>query len=273
MKVHICAEGGINHNADMTLALSMIECAKKVQADSIKWQARTPSISVPEDQRQTIRSTPWGMMSYLEYKEKMEFSEEQWEELFWFAKRIDMPMSVSVLDVPAAERMRKFDMPYIKVPSAALPNRELLLYLRESYLCPIVISTGMSTSEQVHNAVSWLGSPIILHCTSSYPCPPEELNLNVIKTLQAEFPESRIGYSGHEVGLAPSLAAVALGATWVERHFTLDRSLWGTDQSASVEPAGLGRLIKDIRLVESALGSDLKQIQPSEIPFMKKLRG
>ena len=273
MKVHICAEAGINHNADMNIAISMIEAAWKMRVDSIKWQARTPSISVPVDQRDITRETPWGTMSYLEYKEKMEFSMEQWDELFTWANKLDVPMSVSIWDIPAAEKMRRFDMPYVKVPSAAIVNKELLLYLKDNYTCPIVLSTGMSTMSQVRDAVAWIGNPVILHCTSAYPCPPEHLNLNLIHTLQSEFPDCRIGYSGHEVGLAPSLAAVAMGATWIERHFTLDRSMWGTDQAASVEVKGFERLVKDIRLIETAMGDGKKKIEDSEIPIMRKLRG
>ena len=273
MKVHICAEAGINHNADINIALQMIEAAWKMKVDSIKWQARTPSISVPLDQRDIPRETPWGTMSYLEYKEKMEFDMDQWDELFTWADKISVPMAVSVWDIPAAEKMRRFDMPYVKVPSAAIVNLELLEYLNTEYSCPVVLSTGMSTMEQVRKAESLIDDPIILHCTSAYPCPPEQLNLNLIETLHMEFPDARIGYSGHEVGLAPSLAAVALGATWIERHFTLDRSMWGTDQAASVEVKGFERLVKDIRLIETAMGDGKKRIEDSEIPIMRKLRG
>tara|TARA_R100001594_G_scaffold12637_1_gene27910 strand:- start:206 stop:802 length:597 start_codon:yes stop_codon:yes gene_type:complete len=181
MKVHICAEAGINHNADINIALQMIEAAWKMKVDSIKWQARTPSISVPVDQRDIPRETPWGTMSYLEYKEKMEFDMDQWDELFTWADKISVPMAVSVWDIPAAEKMRRFDMPYVKVPSAAIVNLELLEYLNTEYSCPVVLSTGMSTMEQVRKAESLIDDPIILHCTSHIPAHLSSLILILLK--------------------------------------------------------------------------------------------
>jgi N-acetylneuraminate synthase len=180
---------------------------------------------------------------------------------------------VSVWDEPAVDFMEQFDTPAYKVPSASLTDLALLKYARKTGK-PIIISTGMSTMEQIHKAVNTVGEDnlIIMHCTSAYPCEPEELNLRMIETLRKEFPNVPIGYSGHEVGLVPSAIAVAFGASSVERHFTLDRAMWGSDQAASVEPGGFERLVKYIRVTETALGDGVKRVYESEKGSLKKLR-
>lgn len=180
---------------------------------------------------------------------------------------------VSVWDEPSVDFMEKFDTPAYKVPSASLTDHNLLKYVRKTGK-PLIISTGMSTMEQIHQGVNAAGEEnlVIMHCTSAYPCEPEELNLKMIETLRREFPNNPIGYSGHEVGLVPSAVAVALGACSVERHITLDRAMWGSDQAASVEPGGFERLVKYIRVTEAGLGDGVKRVYESEKGSIKKLR-
>jgi N-acetylneuraminate synthase len=180
---------------------------------------------------------------------------------------------VSVWDEPSVDFMEKFDTPAYKIPSASLTDHNLLKYIRKTDKS-VIISTGMSTVEQIKRAVEAVGEDnlLVMHCTSSYPCRPEELNLKMIETLRKEFPSVPIGYSGHEVGLVPSAIAVALGACLVERHITLDRAMWGSDQAASVEPIGFERLVKYIRLTETSLGDGIKRVYESEKPAMRKLR-
>jgi N-acetylneuraminate synthase len=180
---------------------------------------------------------------------------------------------VSVWDEPSVDFMEKFDTPAYKVPSASLTDHSLLKYVRKTGR-PIIISSGMSTMEQIRRGVEVVGAEnlVIMHCTSTYPCEPEELNLKMIETLRNEFPNNPIGYSGHEVGLVPSAVAVAFGACMVERHLTLDRAMWGSDQAASVEPWGFETLVKYIRVTETSLGDGVKKVYESEKGSLKKLR-
>jgi len=208
----------------------------------------------------------------MEYRKKIEFGEKEYREIDEYCKEKGITWFVSVWDKPAVDFMEQFDPPCYKIPSAALTDLELLKYVRSTGR-PLIISTGMSTMEQIRKAVDTIGDDdlVILHAHSAYPAPPEELNLLVIKTLRKEF-NTPIGYSGHEVGLVTTVAAVALGANMVERHITLDRSMWGSDQAASVEPQGLERLVKYIRVVEKALGDGVKRVYDSELPAMRRLR-
>jgi N-acetylneuraminate synthase len=178
-----------------------------------------------------------------------------------------------VWDEPAVDFMQQFQTPAYKVPSASLTDHALLSHVRKTGK-PIILSTGMSTMQQIHKAVKSVGEEnlVIMHCTSAYPCEPEELNLKMVQTLREEFPRNPIGYSGHEVGLVPSAVAVALGACMVERHLTLDRAMWGSDQAASVEPGGFERLVKYIRVTEQSLGDGVKRVYESEKPSMGRLR-
>jgi N-acetylneuraminate synthase len=209
----------------------------------------------------------------LDYRYKVEFNEAQYREIDRYCKEKGIAWMVSVWDEPSVDFMEKFDTPAYKVPSASLTDHKLLKYVRKTGK-PIIVSTGMSTMEQIHKGVNAVGAEnlIIMHCTSTYPCEPEELNLKMIETLRREFPNTPIGYSGHEVGLVPSAVAVALGASSVERHITLDRAMWGSDQAASVEPNGFERLVKYIRVTEAGLGDGVKRVYESEKGSMKKLR-
>lgn len=269
----VIAEIGINHNGDIGIAKQMIDAAVHAGADAVKFQKRTPEIATPPDQQTQMRETPWGYITYLEYRHKVEFNEEQYCEIEKYCKQKGITWLVSVWDEPSVDFMEKFDTPAYKIPSASLTDFGLIRKARATGK-PLILSTGMSTMEQIHQGVKVAGEKdlILMHCTSTYPCEPEELNLKMVETLRREFPNIPIGYSGHEVGLVPSAVAVALGACMVERHLTLDRAMWGSDQAASVEPGGFERLIKYIRVSEGALGDGVKKVYASEQSSLKKLR-
>ncbi len=270
---YIIAEVGINHNGDLGIAKKIIDAAVHACANAVKFQKRTPEVCTPLDQQDQMRETPWGYITYLDYRYKVEFNEEQYREIDRYCRERKIDWMVSVWDEPSVDFMEKFETPAYKVPSASLTDHNLLKYVRQTGK-PLVISTGMSTLEQIHRGVDIVDADnlVIMHCTSTYPCEPEELNLRMIETLRKEFPKTPIGYSGHEVGLVPSAIAISLGATSIERHITLDRAMWGSDQAASVEPGGFERLVKYIRVTEAALGNGVKQVYESEKGSMKKLR-
>jgi N-acetylneuraminate synthase len=266
------AEVGINHNGDIDLAKKMIDAAVHAGVDAVKFQKRTPELCVPPDQRSHMRETPWGYITYLDYRYKVEFGQEEYTQIDQHCKQRGIPWFASVWDEPSVDFIQAYQPLCYKVPSASLTDHKLLQHLRKTGQ-PVILSTGMSTMEQIRAAVEVLGEEdlLIAHATSTYPCEPDELNLRVIQTLQQSF-SCPIGYSGHEVGLIPSVVAVAMGASMVERHITLDRALWGNDQAASVEPGGFERLVKYIRVTEQALGDGVKQVYESEIPSLRKLR-
>ncbi|MHB8192742.1 MAG: N-acetylneuraminate synthase family protein [Bellilinea sp.] len=269
---YIVAEIGINHNGDVEIAKQLMDAARHAGVDAVKFQKRTPELATPPEQRNVMRETPWGYITYLEYRHKMEFGLEQYREIDAHARKIGITWFVSVWDEPSVDFMQAFDPVTYKVPSAALTDHGLLKKLASTNR-PVVLSTGMSTINQIRDAVKLLDMDnlVICHTTSSYPCAPEELNLRMIETLRKTY-SCPIGYSGHEVGLIPSAVAVALGACMVERHITLDRAMWGSDQAASVEPGGFERLVKYVRVTEQSLGDGVKKVYDSEIPSMKKLR-
>jgi N-acetylneuraminate synthase len=270
---YIIAEVGINHNGDLEIAKRIIDAAVHAGADAVKFQKRTPEICTPPEQQKQMRETPWGYISYLDYRYKVEFGEEQYREIDRYCREQGIDWLVSVWDEPSVDFMAEFDTPAYKIPSASLTDHNLLKHVRKTGK-PIIISSGMSTMDQIRRGVDVVGADnlIIMHCTSTYPCEPEELNLKMIETLRREFPNNPIGYSGHEVGLVPSAVAIALGATSIERHITLDRAMWGSDQAASVEPGGFEKLVKYIRVTEASLGDGVKKVYESELGSMKKLR-
>lgn len=269
---YVIAEIGINHNGDVEIAKEMILSAKETGADAVKFQKRTPELCVPEEQRNMMRETPWGYITYMEYRNKVEFGEDEYREIDRFCKDLGIDWFVSVWDESAVDFMEAFEPVCYKLPSASLTDLSLLKKVRMTGR-PMIISTGMSTFEQIDTAIKvvGLGDLVILHSTSSYPCDPQELNLRVILTLKQKY-DCPIGYSGHEVGLIPSVISVGLGANVVERHFTLDRAMWGGDQAASVEPGGFRRLVKYIRVTEMSLGDGVKRVYESEKSSLKKLR-
>ena len=271
--VYITGEIGINHNGELSNAFALIDQAAAAGCDAVKFQKRTPEVCTPRDQWEIERDTPWGRMTYIDYRHRVEFGLEEYAAIDEYARQRGIAWFASPWDVESVDFLEQFDVPAHKVASASLTDDELLRRLRATGRT-IILSTGMSTPRQIRHAVEVLGSDTIVlcHATSTYPAKPSELNLRMIHTLQAEFPNVPIGYSGHEVGLQTTLAAVALGATFVERHITLDRAMWGSDQAASVEPPGLQRLVRDIRTISESLGDGVKKIYDGELVAMKKLR-
>ena len=299
MSVVICAEAGLNHNADLDIAKQLIEKAAWAGADYVKFQKREPELAVPKDQWDIPRKVPteWGtggVMPYIDYKRKMEFDFEQLNELRRHAKQHDIEMFLSVWDLPSLEVARDFAFDMVKLPSAMLTNKLLVRAATQLAIkqpCDLVLSTGMSTAEEVAQALIWVGEEwddvqtedavqlYLLHCHSAYPAPTSELNLNLIPGLMIDAPELcspapvSIGYSGHEWGIQPTVWAVAMGAEMIERHITLDRTMWGTDQQASVEPLAFAKMVSYIRSLEEALGDGEKRVWDSELSAREKLRG
>jgi len=268
----IIAEIGINHNGSINIAKDLIDLSKVAGCNYVKFQKRTPDICVPEEQKSKMRVTPWGEMTYIEYKKKIEFEEEQYDHLFDYCRKIGIGCFASVWDNPSVDFMSKYT-DITKIPSALITNHELCRYAREKNDF-LIVSTGMSTEEEIEKNVDICDPDVIMHTNSSYPSKVEELNLNYIKWLADKHPNAEIGYSGHEYGLVTTFAAVALGATWVERHITLDRNMWGSDHKSSIEPSGLIKLVKGIRDIERSLGHyGPREVFGSELDKRKSLRG
>lgn len=271
--VYVVGEIGINHNGDLASALRLVDIAADAGLDAVKFQKRTPRSCTPRDQWDVERDTPWGRMTYIEYRERVEFGLAEYEVIDEHCRARGIDWFASPWDVESVEFLSAFNVPAHKIASACLTDDLLLRAVRDTGKS-VILSTGMSTPEQIRHAVEVLGSrnTILLHATSTYPAQTGELNLRMVNTLMAEYPNVPVGYSGHETGLQTTVAAVALGASVIERHITLDRALWGSDQAASVEPSGLARLVRDIRVVEEALGDGVKQVYPGELTAMRKLR-
>jgi N-acetylneuraminate synthase len=270
--VYVIAEIGINHNGDLDVAKRLIDAATFSGCDAVKFQKRTPELCTPRDQWEIERETPWGRMTYIDYRHRIEFGRDEYDEIDRYCHELGLDWFASCWDEPSVDFLARYEPPAFKFASASLTDDALLAHTA-AVGAPLIASSGMSTMEQIEHAIGLLPADrtLLAHSTSTYPCPPEELNLSMIRTLQKTFAVP-IGYSGHEVGLQTTVAAVALGACFVERHITLDRAMWGTDQAASVEPMGLFRLVRDIRVVETALGDGVKRVYDSELGPMKKLR-
>ena len=270
--VYIIAEIGINHNGDIEIAKQLMDVAVETGCDAVKFQKRTPEICVPEEQKSIPRETPWGTMTYFDYKKRIEFEQKEFEQIDAYAKKIGIDWFASPWDVPSVDFLESFNVPCQKIASACLTDSELLTAINRTKTTTI-LSTGMSSMQEIDKAVSLLsGVPLaIAQATSTYPAEASELNLRAIQTFAEKY-KVPVGYSGHERGLQVTIAAVALGATFIERHITLDRSMWGTDHSASLEPEGLKKLVRDIRIIELALGDGKKKVYDSEIPIRAKLR-
>lgn len=269
----VIAESGINHNGSLELARRLIEGAKRAGCDAVKFQKREPELCVPQHERGKEPDTPWGRMTHLDYERKIGFGEPEYRQIDARCRELDLAWFASCWEEPSVDFLERFEPPCYEAASASPTDHALLRKMRATGR-PLVISTGMSTWREIEDAVHAPGTNDLLtaHSTSAYPCNVEELHLRVISTLRAAFPACPIGYSGHETGLAPTWAAVALGATFVERHVTLDRALWGTDQAASVEVHGMERLVAQIRDIQRALGDGVKRIYDSELPVRAKLR-
>ena len=277
--VYVIAEIGINHNGSVEMAKELIDGAREAGADCVKFQKRTPELCVPEDQWFIERETPWGLMTYIDYRRRVEFGEDEYAEIDRYCRSLRIDWTASCWDEPSVDFMERFAPPFYKMASASLTDLPLLLKARATGR-PLMISTGMSTMQEIIDAIKTVGTRdhadrpnlLIAHSTSTYPCKVEELNLRMITTLRERYPDLPIGYSGHETGLSPSLAAVAVGASFLERHITLDRAMWGTDQAASVELVGFRRLLRDVRDIERSLGDGIKRVYDSELGPRQKLR-
>ena len=269
---YIIAEIGINHNGDIEIAKQLIEMSAEAGCNAVKFQKRTPELCVPIEQRNVMRETPWGEMTYMDYRYRVEFDENQYSLLAEFASSLGLDLFASPWDVDSVDFLEKMKHSVIKVASASITDIELLKKISSKKI-PVIMSTGMSTMQEIEKAVETLGTDnlLIAHSTSAYPCEPKELNLKMIPVLQEKFGVP-VGYSGHETGLQTTVAATVLGACFVERHVTLDRSMWGSDQAASVEPQGMQKLVRDIRIVEQALGDGIKKVYNSELKPKMRLR-
>lgn len=271
--VYVIAEIGLNHNGDVELAKQLIDVAAGAGCQAVKFQKRTPELATPEHMKDVPRETPWGTMSYLDYRRRVEFGSDEYLEIARHADLAGLDWFASPWDEPSVAFLEAHGTAAYKVASASVTDLPLLRAIAETGK-PVILSTGMSTIEEIDEAVATLGTErlVMLHATSSYPMPTEEANLRTIETLRARYAGVPIGYSGHERGLQISLAAVALGAVAVERHITLDRAMWGSDHAASLEPQGLEHLVRDIRIIEEAMGDGVKRVFPGELAPKAKLR-
>ena len=272
LPTYIVGEIGINHNGDLDVVKKLVDVAAETGLNAVKFQKRTPELCVPRDQWDIERDTPWGVMKYIDYRYKVEFDESEYREIADYCDLKGIDWFASPWDEEAVEFLEKFDTLCYKIASASVTDMPLLEKVHSTGR-PVIMSTGMSTMDEIRAGVDALGKDnlLICHSTSAYPCEPAELNLKMIKTLSEEF-DVPIGYSGHETGLSTTLAAAVLGACLVERHITLDRAMWGSDQSASIEPQGVAQLVRDIRVFELALGDGVKKVYDSELGVMQKLR-
>ncbi|MDC0033957.1 N-acetylneuraminate synthase family protein [Alphaproteobacteria bacterium] len=267
----VIAEIGINHNGELDVTRDLIRASKEAGADAVKFQKRTIDVVYTAEELANPRDNPFGPTNG-DLKRGLEFGKSQYAAIAEFCSEMDIMWFASCWDEASVDFIEQFEPPCYKIASASLTDDNLLQHHRRCDR-PIILSTGMSTIDEIDRAVDVLGGRdlVILHCTSTYPSKPEELNLRAIPILRERY-DVPIGYSGHEVGLQTTVAAVTLGACVAERHISLDRSLWGSDQAASVEPQGFARMVRDIRTVEAALGDGVKRIYDSELPVREKLR-
>lgn len=267
----IFAEIGINHNGDLDLAKRLISVAVAAGCDAVKFQKRTVDVVYKPEELAAPRESPFGTTNG-DLKRALEFSVDDYKQIDQYCKQVGMPWFVSAWDEGAVDDMATFDLPCFKIASASLTDDNLLRHTRAKGK-PVFLSTGMSTIEQIDHAVEVLGKQdlVLMHACSTYPAYYEELNLNVIPMLKKRYGVP-VGYSGHESGLPSSVAAAAIGSCCIERHITVDRAMWGSDQAASLEPNGITRLVSYVRLVEKSMGDGVKRVIERELPILKKLR-
>jgi len=269
-KIKLIGEIGINHNGDINLCKKLIDSAVVAGFDYVKFQKRTPEICVPEDQKNIPRETPWGTMTYIDYKHKIEFEKDEYDEIDRYCKSKGIKWFASVWDEVSVEFMSNYN-DITKIPSALITDLELGKKAREIFKY-LIISTGMSTESQIKNAFESFNPNVMMHTNSTYPTPVDELNLNYINWLKDNY-DCEIGYSGHEYGLVTTFATAVMGVTWIERHITTDRTLWGSDHLASLEPIGMIKLVKGIRDIEKSLGEySQRKIFPGELKKLNSLR-
>lgn len=270
------AEIGINHNGDIGIAKRLLDATFSCEWDCAKFQKRTPELAVPEDQKQVPRSTPWGEMPYIEYKKRIEFGKEEYDLIDEYCKAKPLDWTASPWDIPSLQFLLDYDIPFIKIPSAMNTNEEMIKRACKSGK-PVIVSEGMSDLDEMDKTVEWLerysnGDYILCHTNSSYPSPNDELNLRMIETMKKRY-NCLVGYSGHEANLQPSVVAAILGACVIERHVTLDHTMWGSDQKASLEVQAMTLLKKRVMDSLQTLGDGKKVLYQSELMKRKELRG
>lgn len=273
---YMIAEIGINHNGDLQIAKKLIDAANACLWNCVKFQKREPEIAVPESQKNVMRNTPWGKITYLEYKRKIEFGKSEYDYIDKYCKDKPIAWTASPWDIPSLEFLLDYDLPFIKIASAGNADKDMIKLACESKK-PLLVSTGMSTMEEIDELVELLerysdGRYILMHTNSAYPTPAEDLNLLMIKTLRERY-RCLVGYSGHEQDLEPTVVATALGAKVIERHVTLNHNMWGTDQAASLSVAAMAMLQGRMREVLVMLGTGEKMITENEKEVRRKLRG
>jgi len=271
-KCLIVGECGINHNGNLTTAFKLIEDAKQAGCDFVKFQKRTVNLVYTKEELDKPRRSPWGTTNR-EQKNGLEFNEQDYDDINEYCRVNSIPWFGSPWDVKSVELLALYKQPYIKVASALMTDFEVLKGIKETKI-PVIVSTGMTTKIELDNVLSYLDSQVeyILACTSTYPTPPEEINLNFIKTLKDEYPRYKIGFSNHFQGITYVICAAALGAEMIEFHITLDRSMYGSDQASSIEPTGVIKIVKAIRAIETGMGDGKWHVFPGEKPIKKKLR-
>jgi len=267
------AEIGINHNGDIKIVKEIIDMCVLAKVDYVKFQKRNPDVCVPDKEKFKLKNTPWGEMTYIEYRKKLEFSEKEYDEIDSYCRSKNIKWFASVWDIDSLKFIIKYDVDFIKIPSAKITDYDLLNAVALLKI-PVIISTGMSTEKQIDDAVNILNNCdlTIFHCNSSYPADDKELNLKYIVKLKEKYPFTKIGYSGHEEGISACIVAKTLGAEVFERHVTLSRSMWGTDQAASLVYDELYKLVRDLKKVDVWIGDGIKKVYESEKLVMSKLR-
>jgi N-acetylneuraminate synthase len=273
-KVFLIGEIGINHNGSLKITKQIIDLAKESGFDAVKFQKRDPNISVPDYKKNEIKNTPWGNLTYLEYKKKIEFNKKEYDQIDKYCKKKKIDWFASVWDLPSLQFMSKYKPKFHKVASCMLTNYELLNQIAKKKVTTF-ISTGMSTIRDVERVVKIFKKNkcpfILMHSVSKYPCPMKDLNLKMIQTLKDKF-KCNMGYSGHEVNVGPSVYAACLGADYIERHITIDRALWGTDHAASLGPDGIKLLRNMLDKYELSIGTGVKKFLPEEKEKLKTMK-
>ena len=272
--IFVIAEAGINHNGELDLAYKLIDMAVAAGCDAVKFQKKTPEICVPDSMKSVIRDTPWGTMTYLEYKNRLEFGLDEYRSINNYCLEKNIAWSASAWDIESLSFLDIFDLPFNKVASALATNQNFLYEVarrkKKTY-----VSVGMCTFEDIDvivNIFKTFECPLILmHTISTYPAKEIDLNLKMIETLRTRY-RLPVGYSGHESSVSPSIIAGSIGAVAIERHITLDRSMWGTDHSASLEASGLIQLVGALRKIPIVLGDGIKKEIEGEKEMASKLR-
>ena len=275
-KPYLIAEIGINHNGDMQIAKRLIDAANACGWNAVKFQKRVPDIAVPEEQKSVMRDTPWGRMTYLEYKKRVEFEKEQYDYIDSYCKEKPIDWSASPWDMPSLQFLLQYDVPFIKIASATMTDDDILTEAAKSGRV-IILSTGMSEENEIDHAVNLMekhsqGNYILMHTNSAYPAAHKDLNLKVIEAFRNKY-DCIVGYSGHEMDLEPTVAAVVMGAKVIERHVTLSHEMWGTDQKASLEVQAMAMLEGRVSDIDDMMGDGVRTVGEAELPVRKKLRG